>query len=106
MRNFDWSPAEKRIAQRAFDAAFERELSGLTEKLRARAASARTAEDLWSIEQFLASARREIESKYDYRYSQLPVVFGRLLREKLIDEQDLDGLDEEKVAFICGIRDL
>lgn len=106
MRNFDWSPAEKRIARRAFDLALDRELSGLTEKLRSRAASARTAEDLWSIERFLTSARHEIESKYDYRYSQLPIVFGRLLRENLIEERDLNGLDEEKIAFICGIRDL
>jgi hypothetical protein len=38
--------------------------------------------------------------KYDYRYSQLNLVFGRLLREKWIDEEDLRGLGEDKLPAI------
>jgi len=55
---------------------------------------------MWSIQQFLATARRDIDFKYDYRYSQLDLVFGRLLREGRIGERDLQGLSEEKLACI------
>jgi len=44
--------------------------------------------------------RKEIDLKYDYRYSQLDLVFGRLLREKWIDEEDLRTLGEEKLEAI------
>ena len=43
---------------------------------------------------------REIEQKYDYRYSQLILVFGRLVREGRIAEEQLRGLSEEKLSYI------
>jgi hypothetical protein len=44
-----------------------------------------------------------IDAKYDYRYSQLIVVFGTLLREKWIDDKVLEGLGEEKLQAIRHI---
>jgi hypothetical protein len=44
-----------------------------------------------------------IDAKYDYRYSQLIVVFGTLLREKWIDDKVLEGLGEEKLQVIRHI---
>ena len=38
--------------------------------------------DLWDLEHYLTERRKEIDRKYDYRYSQLTQVFGRLLYEK------------------------
>jgi hypothetical protein len=37
--------------------------------------------DLWDLEHYLTQRRKEIDRKYDYRYSQLTHVFGRLLHE-------------------------
>ena len=34
-----------------------------------------------AVQEYLAQARRDIDRKYDYRYSQLDMVFGTLLRE-------------------------
>lgn len=69
-------------------------------EFKARAAAAAKPDDLWSIQEHLDRTRREIDRKYDYRYSQLIVVFGRLLREGRIQEEQLAGLSEEKLAFI------
>lgn len=44
--------------------------------------------------------RREIDGKYDYRYSQLVLVFGRLLNEGWLEIDDLEGLDEDKITKI------
>ena len=56
--------------------------------------------DLWDLEHYLTQRRKEIDRKYDYRYSQLDLVFGRLLREKWISEEDLWGLGEDKLRAI------
>jgi len=37
---------------------------------------------MWDLEHHLTERRKEIDRKYDYRYSQLDLVFGRLLRER------------------------
>jgi Photoprotection regulator fluorescence recovery protein len=101
-----WTDREKKIARRVFEAALHRELAEVMAEFKARAAEAKEPEDMWAVQQFLAQARRDIDSKYDYRYSQLDLVFGRLLREKRIEEQELQGLDEEKLAYIRHVASL
>ena len=59
--------------------------------------------DLWNPESYLTQSRREIDRKYDYRYSQLTHVFGRLLYERRVSEEDLRGLREDKLKPIRSI---
>lgn len=106
MSSTNWSESDKRIARRVFDAALQRELAEVMGEFKRRAATAKEPEDMWSVEHFLASARRDIDSKYDYRYSQLDLVFGRLLREGRILEGDLHGLSEDKLAYIRRVATL
>ena len=35
--------------------------------------------DLWDLERYLTQGRKETDRKYEYKYSQLTHVFGRLL---------------------------
>ncbi len=49
---------------------------------------------------YLTQRRKEIDRKYEYRYSQLTHVFGRLLYEKRLREQELRGLREDKLKPI------
>jgi hypothetical protein len=100
MRDGKWSAAEKKIARRAFEAALETALAGIMAEFKAKAAAAVTPEDMWSVEHFLRQRRREIEETFDYRYSQLPVVFGRLILEGHLDEARLAGLSEDKLEEI------
>src|SRR5215471_16081739 len=87
-----WSKSEKAIAHKAFDAALERELQEVIQKKSRRPARSRKPPDLWDLEHYLTQRRKEIDRKYDHGYSQLDLVFGRLLREKWINEEDLRGL--------------
>jgi hypothetical protein len=96
----DWSGSEKRTARRVFDAALDRELAEVMAEFKQKAAKAETPADMWAVRQYLERAQREIDSKYDYRYSQLIFVFARLLRQKRIKEEDLAGLAEEKLNHI------
>ena len=58
---------------------------------------------MWEIGESLEQIRYEFDRKYDYRYSQLIFVFGRLLREKRICEEDLQGLAADKLEQIRRI---
>jgi hypothetical protein len=100
MRDGKWSAAEKKFARRAFEAALETALAGIMAEFKAKAAAAVTPEDMWSIEHFLRQRRREIEETFDYRYSQLLVIFGRLVLEGHLDEARLTGLSEDKLEEI------
>jgi hypothetical protein len=95
-----WSRSEKAIAHKAFDAALERELQEVIREAKQKADQIKEPADLWDLEHYLTQRRKEIDRKYDYRYSQLDLVFGRLLREKWIDEEDLRGLGEDKLRAI------
>lgn len=100
MSGTTWTESEKKIARRVFEAALQRELAAVMAAFKAQAAGATTPEDMWAVQEYLARMQREIDFKYDYRYSQLPSVFGRLLREKRIEDDELKGLAAEKLDFI------
>jgi Photoprotection regulator fluorescence recovery protein len=81
MDNLKWSESEKKLSRRVFEAALEAELSEILAEFKSKAAAAATAAAMWALEEYLAQKRREVDGKYDYRYSQLLFVFGRLVRE-------------------------
>ena len=95
-----WSRSEKAIARTAFDAALGRELHEVIQKAKKMASQIQQSSDLWDLEHYLTQRRKEIDRKYDYRYSQLTQVFGRLLYEKRLREEELRGLREDKLKPI------
>ena len=103
MREWKWSPAEKVIAHRAFDLALSRELESVIREAKERAKAIGEASDLWKLESWLTKRRLEIDRKFDFRYSVLPLVFATLLREGSITENDLEGLGQDKLDVIVHI---
>ena len=95
-----WSRSEKAIARKAFDAALERELHEVIQEAKEMASQIKEPADLWDLEHYLTERRKEINRKYEYRQSQLTHVFGRLLHEKRLREDDLRGLREDKMKSI------
>jgi hypothetical protein len=97
-----WSKSEKVIARTAFDAALGRELHEVIQQAKKMASQIQQSSDLWDLEHYLTQRRKEIDRKYDYRYSQLTQVFGRLLHEKRLHEEELRGLREDKLKPILS----
>src|SRR5438552_14390983 len=95
-----WSRSEKALARKAFDAALGRELHEVSQEAKKMASQIQQASDLWDLEHYLTQRRKEIDRKYDYRYSQLKHVFGKLLYERRVSEEDLFGLREDKLKPI------
>jgi hypothetical protein len=100
MHDRSWSAAEKKLACQLFEKAFEDELAETLATFKSKAQEASLPEDMWAVRDFLSDRQRDIDSKYDYRYSQLIFVFGRLLRERRIRHEQLAGLDDDKRAMI------
>lgn len=100
LRDLDWSPAEKKVARRAFAAAVAREASAIRQEVEAMLARTGEASEIWRVHDFLSEKRHAFEVKYDYRYSVLILVFGRLLSEEWVTEADLAGLGADKVERI------
>jgi len=98
-----WSKSEKAIARTAFDAALKRELQDVMHKTKEMANQITEPADVWELEHYLTERREEINRKYDYRYSQLRHVFGRLLYEGRVSEEELRGLQEDKLKSIRSL---
>jgi len=95
-----WSDAEKKTARRAYEAARQAVLARTLAEFKENAAAAATIDDMWSIVDESRQRRRELEELLDYRYSQLPLVFARLIVEGYLDERQLAGLPEDKLEDI------
>jgi hypothetical protein len=108
MASDEWSKSEKTIARRAFDLAYERECAALADEVRHMADLIAGPGDIWKIHDFLRTKRKEIDEKYDYRYSVLIFVFARLLGERWLEESELAGLSDDKLAkiqLLAGMAD-
>ncbi len=101
----NWSKAEKTIARTIFDAALKRELQEVIQEAKRMANQIEEPADLWDLEHYLTERRKEINRKYDYRYSQLTHVFGRLLYEGRVTEQELHGLRTDKLKSIHSLAE-
>jgi Photoprotection regulator fluorescence recovery protein len=95
-----WSKKEKTVAKRAFKDAYEKECQDLIRQMQKKANEAKEPNDLWPLHNFLRARIKEIENKYDYRYSMLIFLFARLMKEGWITVNEIEGLSEAKIAKI------
>ena len=100
MHDLKWSESEKKLSRRVFESALQAELADIMAEFKAKAQAVATPEEMWALRAYLSNKEREIDAKYDYRYSQLIVVFGNLLREGRIQHEQLQGLSEDKRSYI------
>jgi Photoprotection regulator fluorescence recovery protein len=99
-RDLHWSQGEKKCARAAFDAAVLRECAAILKHVETMLRNSDDPDEIWRVHDFLSEKRHELERKYDYRYSVLIGVFGRLVHQGWLTESDLRGLNAEKLGFI------
>ncbi len=100
MFDLKWSHAEKVIARRAFDLALDKELQATIHEAKRRTAKIEEPSELWELESWLTERREDINRRYDYRYSVLPIVFAHLVRDGHLRIDVLHGLGSEKLELI------
>jgi hypothetical protein len=95
-----WSRSERTIARTAFGTALGRELHEVIQQTQRMSSQIQRSSDLWDLEHYLTQRRKEIDRKYQYQYSRLTDLLGRLLYENRISEEELRGLREDKMEAI------
>jgi len=101
-----WNADEKKVARAAFDKAYQQEMEEIQNALFEKVAKIKNDKDVWSIHNYLSKRRDKVDNKYDYRYSQLILVFGKLMKEGYLMEEDISGLSEEKIEFIKKVSSI
>jgi hypothetical protein len=99
-RDETWAPTEKKLARSAFDKAFERHCRAITQEARRMLETTAVPSDVFRVQEYLTEQRKIVDGLYDYRYSRLLGVFGRLLSDGWLRKGDLRGLQPEKIAKI------
>jgi hypothetical protein len=100
VHHLKWSHAEKQIARKAFELALDREFQTVIRRAKDMAGKIEQPTDLWELEHYLTQSRKKIDRTYDYRYSVLTEVFGRLIREGRLSEKEIRGLGRDKLESI------
>ena len=99
-REVKWTATEKKAARKAFDKALERELTAITTEVKRMLENMTDPSDVWGVEAYLSDRRKTIDRTYHYSYSDLLAVFSRLTVDGWLKEEDLDGIQPEKIAEI------
>jgi hypothetical protein len=96
----NWSRSEKALARKAFDAALNRELHEVIQEAKRMASQIKQSSDVWDLENYLTERRKEINRKFEFRSSRLTHGLGTLLRESRLGEEELRGLQQDKLESI------
>lgn len=99
----DWSDSEQVIARQAFERAYSRAIEQLVLTVRARSAELSTADTIWALHDFLSVERHTIEGRFDFRFEGLLFVFASLVKEQLLQLEELAGLEADKLAKITAM---
>ena len=97
------SATEEKIAKQALQKAYEKEISALMNNIRDRANPLNEIEDLWDLHDLLSTKRYEIDGKYAYNSSSIVFDFARLIKEKWLTIEDLQGLPSQMLSKISAL---
>lgn len=98
-----WTEIEQEVAREAFARAYARAIQTLVESVQLRAAGLNGADSVWQLHDFLSIERHTIEGRFDFRYEGILFVFASLVKDRLLQLEELTGLDSEKMAKISAM---
>lgn len=97
----NWTKAEKKIAKKVFDLAKRRAYQDLIDTINSKVVNSQN--QIWELRDLLNKKAKEFDDKFDYRYSQLLILFMRYVNEGLLSLEELEGLSEDKISIIREI---
>lgn len=99
----EWTDQEQQVARRAFDKAHSRAAIGIIRAVQDHADRMDTVEDCWKLHDFLSIQRHEIEGRFDFRLPGLLFVFASLVKDGLLQVEELEGLERDKLNKITAM---
>lgn len=95
-----WTASEQSIAREAFDRAYGRAVEQLVVSVRQKSELLNSAETVWQLHDYLSIERHTIEGRFDFRLEGILFIFASLVKDHLLQIEELAGLDAEKLAKI------
>ena len=98
-----WTEEEQTVARVAFEQAYTRAVAGLIAAIKLQAVELSGAEAVWQLHDFISIQRHVIEGRFDFRFEGLLFTFASLIKEGLLQPEELQGLDAEKLGKITAM---
>ena len=96
----DWTSEEEAVARHAFALGKQRSVVILIETLKDQSAKLDTPESIWSLHDFLSTERYQYEGRMEFDFSNILFSLADMIKQKLIQYDDLNGLNEVKLSKI------
>jgi hypothetical protein len=98
-----WTDQEQAVARDAFELAYGRSTVALIEAVRRQVDTLQTVDALWQLHDFLSIQRHVIEGRFDFRLDGILFVFASLVKEGLLQLDELQGLDADKLGKVSAM---
>jgi hypothetical protein len=99
----EWTEYEQQVARHAFNQAHARAVAGIIKAVQLHASRLDSAEECWKLHDFLSIQRHEIEGRFDFRLPGLLFVFASLVKDGLLQLDELEGLDLDKLHKVAAM---
>ncbi len=91
------------MARAAFAVAYDRAIDGVITAVRQQVDGLQSVDALWQLHDFLSIQRHVIEGRFDFRLDGILFVFASLVKDGLLQFDELQGLDAEKMGKITAM---
>ena len=98
-----WSLAEQDVARQAFEQAYQRTVERLIADLKQKASVLSSAEAVWQLHDFLSIERHTIEGRFSFASEGILFVIASFVKDDLLQLDELEGLEAEKLAKIAAM---
>lgn len=96
----DWTTEEKTVARQAFELSKQRSVEALIETLKDQSQKLDSPESIWSFHDFLSTERYQYEGRMEFDFSNILFSLADMIKQKLIQYGDLNGLNQVKLSKI------
>ena len=98
-----WSDQEQVVARAAFERACVRTGEALILAVQHQAGRVGSLDELWQLHDFLSIQRHVIEGRSEFRLDDILFVLASFVKEGLLQLEELDGLDAEKLGKVAAM---
>ena len=96
----DWTSEEEAVARQAFDLGKQRSIVILIDNLKDLSTKLDTPESIWQFHDYLSTERYQYEGRMEFDFSNILFTLADMIKQKLINYDDLNGLNQLKLSKI------
>ena len=100
MSTSDWTSQEQDIARQAFEVGKQRSIAVLIQSLQEQTQHLKTPDSIWELHDFLSTERFQYEGRSDFDLNNILFTLADMIKQNLINFDDLAGLDQTKTSKI------